>query len=251
MNVVMPMAGRGSRFGLGGFDLPKPMIPLDGQPFFWWATEALRRSFDLRTLTFVVLAEHVASHQLDRLILDRYPTAAIVVLPDVTAGAVATAIAGCAAIPDTGWLVVNDCDHTFRADTLAAALPGMPAATAGFLCHFRATSPVYSYAAYDKSGNLLRTAEKNPISELAIAGAYGFRDRATFLRHAENFVADCPYPELFMSGVYNTMVAAGARVRGVLLDEHLAFGTPSEYQAALRTIDGFRSQHDQQPSTPV
>ena len=241
INVVMPMAGRGSRFGQAGFDLPKPLIPLDGQPFFWWATEALRRSFALRSLTFVVLAEHVAAHGLDRAIRERYPFAEIVALPDVTSGALATAVAGCASVPDDGWLAINDCDHTFRADSLAAALPSMPDATAGVLCHFRAHSPAYSYAAYDESGSLLRTAEKDPISDLAIAGAYGFRDRATFLRHAEVFAADCPYPELFMSGVYNTMVAAGETVRGVLLDDHLAFGTPAEYDAALGRIADFRS----------
>ena len=241
MNLVMPMAGRGSRFGRAGFDLPKPLLLLDGEPFFWWATEALRRCFDLQSMSFVVLAEHIEAHAIDRQILDRYPQASIIALPEVTSGALETAIAGCAGVPEDGWLVVNDCDHTFRADRLATALPAMPPETAGFLCHFHATAPAYSYAAYDDKGDLLRTVEKEAISNLAIAGAYGFRNRETFLRHARAYAADCPYPELFVSGIYNTMVAAGEKVRGVLLDEHLSFGTPAEYEAALARIGGFGS----------
>ena len=244
VDLVMPMAGRGSRFSAAGFDLPKPLLPLEGEPFFWWATESVRRVFTIRSMAFVVLAEHVAAHAIDREILARYPEAEVVVLPDVTSGSLATAVAGCQAVSGEAWLVVNDCDQAFRADTLAAALPGFPADTAGFLCHFRSYVPAYSYALYDAAGRLVRTAEKDPISDLAIAGAYGFRDRATFLRYAETYAANCPYPELFMSGVYNTMAAAGEAVRGGVLDEHLSFGTPREYEDALGRIGGLRSWRD-------
>ena len=154
-------------------------------------------------------------------------------------------MAGCAAaMPgEVEWLVVNDCDHAFRSDGLATALPKMAASTAGFLCHFHSNSPAYSYAAYDAEGTLIRPVEKQPISNLAIAGAYGFRDRLTFLDHARSYAAHCPYPELFMSGVYNTMVAAGSVIRGALLDDHLSFGTPGEYRSALTRIGDFQSWH--------
>ena len=246
VDLVMPMAGRGSRFSAAGFALPKPLLLLDGEPFFWWAAESVRRVFTLRSMAFVVLAEHVAEHGIDREILSRYPGAEIVALPDVTSGALETAVAGCQAVSGEAWLIVNDCDHAFRAESLAGALPGFAPDTAGFLCHFRSRAPSYSYALYGDAGRLVRTAEKDPISDLAIAGAYGFRDRATFLRHAEAYAADCPYPELFMSGVYNTMVAAGLAVRGAVLDEHLSFGTPQEYEEAVGRIGGLRAWRDTQ-----
>ncbi len=230
VNLVMPMAGRGSRFGRAGFGLPKPLLTLDGQPFFWWATESVRRSFDVRRLVFVVLQEHIAEHAIDRVILDRFPEAELVALPDVTSGALATAMAGCGGLDD-GFLLVNDCDQAFRADALAAALPGMADAS-GVLCHFRARDPRYSFARYDDAGHLVETAEKRAISDMAIAGLYGFRHAATFLRHAEEYARTCPYDEWFISGVYNTMVAAGETVRGVMLDAHLSFGTPEEFAAA-------------------
>lgn len=34
INLVIPMAGRGSRFSKQGYTLPKPLVELDGKPFF-------------------------------------------------------------------------------------------------------------------------------------------------------------------------------------------------------------------------
>ncbi len=241
------MAGRGSRFRERGFDMPKPLNLLGNEPFFWWATESLRRCCELRSLVFVVLAEHVADHAIDQAILERYPQARLVILPETTAGALATAVAGCAAVSGQAWLVVNDCDHAFRADALADALRAPAATVAGLLCHFRATAPIYSYAAYDAAGRLERTVEKQPISDLAIAGAYAFRDRAVFLHYARLYTGACAYPELFMSGVYNTMLQAGELVRGVLLDEHVPFGTPEEAEMAATRIGKFASWRAEGP----
>ncbi len=238
IHLVMPMAGRGSRFSQAGFDLPKPLIELHGQPFFWWAAESLRRSFEIRSMTFVVLAEHVSDHGIDAVVQGHYPGAQLVVLPEPTSGALVTAVAGCRAVPSDGVVVVNDCDHAFRADALAEALPRLIAGASGFLCHFQSRNPAYSYGSYDADGRLLRTVEKQPISDLAIAGAYGFRDRDTFLQHAALYEKECPYDEPFMSGVYNTIVAEGGAVRGALLDQHISFGTPAEYERAVPLIQG-------------
>ena len=106
----------------------------------------------------------------------------------------------------------------------------------GFLCHFASRDPAYSFAEYDDHGRLLRTAEKQPISDLAIAGAYGFARRDTLLRHVDAYRRDCPYDEPFMSGLYNHVVAAGGTVRGGLLDRHLSFGTPAEHEAAQAVL---------------
>ena len=239
VHLVMPMAGHGSRFSKAGFDKPKPMLRLYQQPLFWWAVESVRREIPLRSLTFVVLREHVDRHRIDRQIRDRYPDASLVVLREPTAGALVTAIEGCVDVPTTGPVIFNDCDHAFDGRSLAAAIPQLNNGTSGLLCHFRSQNPAYSYAAYSPDGLLLRTVEKQVISDLAIAGAYAFQDRDTFLRHTASYLEACPYEEPFMSGVYNTMVAAGGRVRGALLDRHISFGTPAEYAAAADQFDAF------------
>lgn len=241
VHLVMPMAGHGSRFSKAGYDLPKPLLKLYQQPLFWWATESVRREVPLRSLTFVVLREHVSRHGIDRQIRERYPDAELVTLKEPTPGALVTAMEGSVNLPSTGQVIFNDCDHAFDARTLAATLPGLGEDTSGLLCHFRSQDPAYSYAAYAEDGRLIRTMEKQVISDLAIAGAYGFRDRDTFLRHAADYLQHCPYQEPFMSGIYNTIVAAGGTVRGALLDRHVSFGTPAEFAAAADLMDVFHS----------
>ncbi len=240
VNLVMPMAGHGSRFSKAGFALPKPLLPLLGQPAFWWAAESVRRHFDVQSMTFVVLRDHVERHGIDREVLERYPGATLVVLPQPTSGALVTALAGCRDVGG-GWLIVNDCDHAFQGHDLAATVLRRAESQTGFLCHFKTRNPAYSYAAYDDAGRLIRTVEKRVISDLAIAGAYGFCGRERFFRYAETYLRDCPYDEPFMSGVYNTVVDEGGDVRGGVLDRHVSFGTPEEYAVAEAALSPFQS----------
>ena len=114
--LVTPMAGRGTRFDRAGVAVPKPLIELWGRPLFWWSTESVLRSVDVRELVFVVLDAHVEHFGIDAAIRDVYPTARIVSLPEVTAGAAESAALGVAALETKGPFALNDCDHAFRAD---------------------------------------------------------------------------------------------------------------------------------------
>ena len=59
LNLIMPMGGGGTRFLKQGYTLPKPLITIYGKPFFYWATQSISKFVDLKSLTFVVLKEHV------------------------------------------------------------------------------------------------------------------------------------------------------------------------------------------------
>ena len=39
INIVIPMAGRGSRFASAGFELPKPLIDVMGKPMIDWVID--------------------------------------------------------------------------------------------------------------------------------------------------------------------------------------------------------------------
>ena len=51
LHLVMPMAGRGSRFFENGFVCPKPLIEIHGRPFFYWATQSIARFVDCADIT--------------------------------------------------------------------------------------------------------------------------------------------------------------------------------------------------------
>jgi len=232
--LVMPMAGRGTRFQRAGAAAPKPLVALWGRPLFWWSTESLLRSVDVRELIFVVLAEHIERFRIDAAIKEFYPTARIVSLREVTAGAAETAALGAAALETKGPFALNDCDHAFRADGLRSIVDQLHGRVEGMLLGFQASEPAYSYVRFDRDGKVTGTAEKEVVSDLAIAGCYLFSDPQRFLDRFAAYQQDCPYDELFLSGVYNTILRAGGEVLFHELGAHVSFGTPEELQRVAR-----------------
>ena len=229
--LVMPMAGRGSRFSKMGMDMPKPLIDLGGKPFFWWAVESVRRSVPLREMVFVVLQEHCDRYAIDERICAFYREARIVRIPEVTSGAAETAAIGLKEVATNGPVALNDCDHAFHSDMLAdmARRFNEGSADAAVMC-FRSDNPAYSYAAVDPDGLVTGTVEKKVVSPYAIAGCYLFAEPAVFLETFEHYREQCPYDELFVSGIYNLLAEQHRTLLKADMQQHWSFGTPEEYQ---------------------
>lgn len=225
--VVMPMAGRGSRFSRQGIPEPKPLIDLGGRPFFWWAAESVRRAVPVREMVFVVLEEHREQFAIDRRIAEYYPDAQIVALPDVTSGAAETAKLGMEAVRSGGPVAINDCDHAFICPGLAGVANELESAAGGLLC-FRSNSPAFSYVRLGPSGEVIGTVEKKVVSPFAIAGCYLFASADTFNTVYDTYRETCPYDELFVSGLFDVLAGRGERLVKVEAEHHCSFGTPEE-----------------------
>lgn len=228
MSLIMPMAGRGTRFQRNGYAVPKPLIELFGRPLFHWSVESLAQAFPLRETVFVVLAEHVRQFEIDERIRVFYPRAQVVVVSEPTAGAAETAALGVAALTQPGPFAVNDCDHSFAVgEGIDIIIKGLRSGAAGALLGFAATSPAYSYVLFD-AGRVIGTVEKRVASPFAIAGCYLFADPQHFMRQFKAYRWECPYDELFLSGIYNALIREGSTVLFHELAHHVSFGTPEE-----------------------
>ena len=75
LHLIMPMGGKGYRFFKDGFSMPKPLIELNGKPFFYWAVQSVSRFVELSDISFVVLQEHVDEFRIDSIIREYYPDA--------------------------------------------------------------------------------------------------------------------------------------------------------------------------------
>lgn len=229
--MVMPMAGRGSRFTRQGRTTPKPLIDLHGRPFFWWATESLRRVVPVGEIVFVVLGEHCREHSIDQRIAEFYPQAKVVALDEVTSGAAETAAIGARALDYRGPIAVNDCDHAFLCPELSLAAAELRAgAQAGLLC-FRSDKPAYSYARLNADGSVSGTVEKQVVSPFAIAGCYLFASPQIPIALYDDYARECPYDERFVSGLYNMIAARGGGIAMAETQRHISFGTPEELAA--------------------
>ncbi|MEG2021691.1 MAG: glycosyltransferase family 2 protein [Oscillospiraceae bacterium] len=234
INLIMPMGGSGSRFSERGFDLPKPLIMLQGRPFFYWATRSIEKYTKLKSLTFVVLQEHINKFKIDIEIKKYFPDAQIRVLGEVLNGAVLTCLEGVKAIDNDAPIVFNDCDHLFYCEKFYDYCnKGDYTLADGALLTFRSNDPKFSFLELDANGNVINTVEKAAVSEHAICGAYYFKNKTIFEKSSKIYLTKCAYKEFFVSGVYNELAKIGGIIHNYDVNMHLAFGTPEEYDLAL------------------
>ena len=233
IHLIMPMGGAGSRFSKNGFNLPKPLIEINGHPFLYWSTISITNFMPVLDITFVVLKQHIEEFSIDKIIKKYFPNAKIVVIPELLNGAVLTCLKGVENINDDMPIIFNDCDHLFICnDFYDYCSKGNFNGVDGALLTFESSDPKYSYLEINESGNVTKTVEKKVISNSAICGAYYFRNKDIFVKCTEEYLKECSYSEYFVSGVYNIMARKNFVIKNFKCDLHLPFGTPDEYKAA-------------------
>lgn len=250
MNVVIPMAGRGSRFADAGIDTPKPLIDVLGRPMYAWATESLPLGLASR-LVFVCLREHldarpVGGRTLAEDMHERFGHVElhIVALDDVTDGQVCTVLAADSLIDRDEPLLVYNADTWCRTD-LARTLPMTPPDVDGIIGVFEAAGDHWSFARIDETGRVVETAEKRRISPWATTGLYWFASGSRFVAEGRAMVAadDRTRGEFFVAPLYGRMIDAGAHIRADVALEVAAMGTPSElaeFERQMRDRPGGR-----------
>lgn len=234
IHLIMPMGGGGTRFGNKGFNLPKPLIELQGKPFFFWATQSIVKFVDVQDITFVVLQEHIDQFDIVNKIKGFYPDARFQVIPQVLNGAVLTCCEGIKLIEDNLPILFNDCDHAFLCDSFYNFCKKSNFSDIdGALLTFKSDNPAFSYVIFDDNQNVTGTIEKQVLSNEAICGAYYFKNKNVFKTAVDTYLMNCDYKEFFVSGVYNEMGKRGDKITTFKTDEHITFGTPDEYDQAL------------------
>lgn len=236
IHLIMPMGGAGSRFSKEGFLLPKPLIEINKKPFFYWATQSIKKYVELQDITFVVLKQHITDFKIDTIIKQYYPQANIIVIEKVLNGAVLTCLEGIKQIKDDLPIIFNDCDHMFLCKEFNTYCnQGEFEENDGALLTFQSNDPKFSYVKMDNEGNVIGTVEKIVVSNQAICGAYYFKNVAMFKKYAQVYLEECQYNEFFISGIYNVMTNQKKKIVTFPVNEHIPFGTPAEYQIAQRS----------------
>lgn len=233
IHLIMPMGGGGTRFGNHGFELPKPLIDLQGKPFFYWATESIAKYVEVEDIIFVVLREHIEKFSIDEKIKEYYPKARIQVIEHVLNGAVLTCCEGIKVVEDELPILFNDCDHAFKSESFYQfCKKGDFTQVDGALLTFESNSPNFSFVKFDEQGEVIGTIEKVVASNEAICGAYYFKNKEIYKRAVDAYLNKCSYKEFFVSGVYNEMADKGKKIITFPTDLHISFGTPEEYDNA-------------------
>ncbi len=240
LHIIMPMAGEGSRFLKEGWSTPKPLIKLQGKTLFQRAIDSVLIHGISMKYSFIVRQEHIDIYQIDEQIKKMLPQANVFSVLKTTRGAVETCLVAESAIDDKDAIVVMDCDLEFRSKRYSqliqqAVSVSEDKAFGGALVSFESTDPRYSYAEVDDNMKVIRTAEKETISNHALCGAYFFASGRTFKRIAHQLLEDGTHgkAEFYVSLLFNYMLAEGKDVYLANMEEYYSYGTPEELKRYL------------------
>jgi NDP-sugar pyrophosphorylase family protein len=229
INLVMPMAGGGSRFKDIGINEPKPLIKIKDRPFFFYAVESIRKFCNIKELIFIVLKQHEEDFNISAVIKGYYPEAKIIIIPELLNGPVLTCLNALKEINNDYPVIFNDCDHCFNSFDLGEFFEEKYKNFDGALLTFISNDSAYSYCK-EENGLVKETVEKNVVSDKAICGSYIFRDIKYFTENSKFYMQECSYKEFFMSGVFNSAIKRGGRFVAIKTDFHISFGTPKELE---------------------
>ncbi len=214
LQIVVPMAGRGSRFANAGFTTPKPLIPVGGRPMIQWVIDNIRPHRP-HHFSFLCLGEHLEKYpdvpaEIKRLC----PGCDIIPVPGVTEGAACTVLLAKKFIDSDNPLMIANSDQIVDLDIndyLAAAdAPDV----GGLIMTFWADHPKWSYCRMRADGTVSEVLEKQVVSNEATVGIYNFRKGRDYVRAAESMIAKNlrVNGEFYVAPTYNQLIGEGAKV---------------------------------------
>ena len=227
-NILVPMAGLGSRFIKEGFKVPKQIINIKDKHLIDISLDCL--NYKDCNLIFVLRDEHVYNHHMDELLMKKFgDDISIVVLDQLTDGSVCSCLFAESLIDNDAPLVIHTLDIEFRPVFDPHVMETLDAD--GLILTFKSNSTNYSYAQLDKDGNVTRTEEKKAISPNACVGIYGFKKGSDFCKYAREMIdRDLRTKnEFYISPLYNILIEHGKKIVTEDVDKMHIFGTPDEY----------------------
>jgi len=227
MNVLIPMAGRGSRFADVGYTFPKPLIEVNGKPMIQVVLENLNIEANY---TFVVRKEHYDKYSLQYLLSLISPGCNIVQVDEITEGSACTTLLAKEFIDNDDPLLLansdqfmewnsNECLYAFNADGID-----------GGILTFKATHPKWSYAKVGTDGFVEEVAEKKPISEDATVGVYFWNKGSDYVKYAEQMIDKDirTNGEFYICPVFNEAIEDGKKIRIKEIERMWGIGTPED-----------------------
>lgn len=232
MNVLIPMAGAGSRFQQAGYTFPKPLIDVKGKPMIQLVVENL--GIDANFI-FVVQKEHREKYNLDTLLNLIAPNCKIVEVDGMTEGAACTALLAKEHIDNDNPLFFANSDQFVEWDSTEFMYKMNETDADGGIVSFRATHPKWSFAKVDESGLVTEVAEKNPISDIATVGYYYWKKGSDFVKYAEDMIEKDirVNNEFYVCPVFNQAIEDGKEIRTFDIPKMWGLGTPEDLKYYL------------------
>lgn len=233
--IIITMAGLSSRFSNAGYTSPKYALDLFGKTVFDHALSSFERYFSDEKFLFVVrpddFAEKFVQSSAKSLGIKDFQ---VLRLLNDTRGQAETAYISLQSYDEDFSITI------FNIDTIRYGYerPQFLSECDGYLEVFRGDGEHWSFVDPGPKQSVIRTTEKERISDLCSDGLYYFRSQLQFRSIFEQAIAanEQVKGEFYIAPLYNRLIDAGGLVKyEVIGPEQIDFcGTPDEYESLLK-----------------
>jgi HAD superfamily hydrolase (TIGR01509 family) len=234
LNVLIPMAGAGSRFEKAGYTFPKPLIDVNGKPMIQAVVDNL--NFDANFI-FIVQKEHNKKYNLPSLLTLIAPNCRIVETDGVTEGAACTTLLAKEYINNDSPLIIANSDQLVDWNSNEFMYKMNETNSDCGIVTFTSTHPKWSFVKLNTHGIVTEVAEKNPISDVATVGIYFWKRGRDYVKYAEQMIQKGirVNGEFYVCPVFNEAIEGGMQIRTFNTERMWGVGTPEDLAIYLNT----------------
>ena len=238
MNILIPMAGAGSRFANAGYSFPKPLIDVRNKPMIQVVVESM--NIDANFI-YIVQKEHREKYNLDTLLNLITPNCKIVEIEGITEGAACSTLLAKEHINTDAPLIITNSDQFIEWNSTEFIYQMNEKDFDGGIVSFPATHPKWSFVKTDENNIVLEVAEKKPISNKATAGIYYWKHGADYVKYTEQMIEKDirVNNEFYVCPVYNEAIQDRKRIYNfdIEADKMWGLGTPEDLNYYLENYE--------------
>lgn len=233
MNVLIPMAGRGSRFAKDGYTFPKPLIEVNGKPMIEVVVDNINIEANH---IFIVQKEHYEKYNLEETLSRVYENCKIVQIDEMTDGAACTTLLAREFIDNDEPLLIANSDQFVEWDSNEFMYSMVGDNTDGGILTFPSKHPKWSYAKLDEDGYVTRVEEKKPISDKATVGIYYWTKGSDYVKYADKMIEEDKKVngEFYVCPVYNEAIEDDKKIKIFDIPRMWGLGTPEDLDYFLK-----------------
>ena len=241
LNIVIPMAGRGSRFQDAGYAFPKPLIEIKGKTMIEVVINNLKPKCDHKFI-FICQKEHYEKYDLYNVLKNATDNKfEIIQIDGITEGAACTVLTATQYINDEDELLIANSDQFVEIDMDDFIKTGRSEGRDGLIMTFPSSHPKWSYARVDENGVVIEVAEKKVISDKATVGIYYFKKGSDFVSNDQNMIEKNIRfnNEFYVCPVYNELILKDKKIciYDIDIKKMHGLGTPEDLNEFLKKLE--------------
>jgi NDP-sugar pyrophosphorylase family protein len=239
--LILPMAGKGSRFLEVGYEIPKPFIPINNSVM---VIEAIKCLPETEKKIFICMEEHEKKFSFNKLLKEYYKNCEIVTIKSVTEGQACTCEIGIkeSELDLNSPILISACDNGMYYDKkrLQSMIDDETIDIIVWSFRNNQSSKIspnsYAWLDVDCNNNIKYVSCKkfiydDPLKTHAIIGTMFFRKAKYFLdgfyrNYIENVKTN---GEFYVDDVLNQNIKEGLTVKVFEVENFICWGTPNDY----------------------